>query len=132
MTTSRVHLIAGARPNFMKVAPLWHALNAAPDFHPVLINTGQHFDPGMSDDIATDLGLPAPDHHLGVGSGSHAETTARVMMAYEKIALEDRPEWTVVVGDVNSTVAAALVAAKLRIRLVHLEAGLRRRDRDMP
>src|ERR671916_1607762 len=117
MSRSRIHLIAGARPNFMKVAPLWHALTAAPDFEPVLINTGQHFDPGMSDDIAADLGLPPPDHHLGVGSGSHAETTARVMMAYEKIALEDRPDWLVVVGDVNSTVAGAMVAAKLHIPL---------------
>jgi UDP-N-acetylglucosamine 2-epimerase (non-hydrolysing) len=128
----RVHIIAAARPNFMKVAPLWHALTAAPDFTPVLIHTGQHYDPNMSDAIFADLRLPAPDHHLGVGSGSHAEQTGRVMIEYEKVALADRPDWLVVVGDVNSTVACAMVAAKLRIPLVHLEAGLRSRDRDMP
>jgi UDP-N-acetylglucosamine 2-epimerase (non-hydrolysing) len=128
----RVHLIAAARPNFMKVAPLWHALKAAPDFEPVLIHTGQHYDPNMSDAIFADLRLPAPDHHLGVGSGSHAEQTGGVMIAYEKIAQADRPDWLVVVGDVNSTAACAMVAAKLHIGCVHLEAGLRSRDRAMP
>ncbi|WP_431848537.1 non-hydrolyzing UDP-N-acetylglucosamine 2-epimerase [Allosphingosinicella sp.] len=128
----RVHLIAAARPNFMKVAPLWHALAAAPDFQPVLIHTGQHYDPNMSDAIFADLRLPKPDHHLGVGSGSHAEQTGGVMIAYEKIALEDRPDWLVVVGDVNSTAACAMVAAKLHFPVVHLEAGLRSRDRRMP
>jgi UDP-N-acetylglucosamine 2-epimerase (non-hydrolysing) len=128
----RVHLIAAARPNFMKVAPLWHALAAAPDFEPVLIHTGQHYDVNMSDAIFADLKLPAPDHHLGVGSGSHAEQTGGVMIAYEKVALADRPDWLVVVGDVNSTAACAMVAAKLRFPVVHLEAGLRSRDRDMP
>jgi UDP-N-acetylglucosamine 2-epimerase (non-hydrolysing) len=128
----RVHLIAAARPNFMKVAPLWHALTASPDFQPVLIHTGQHYDPNMSDAIFADLRLPQPDHHLGVGSGSHAEQTGGVMIAYEKIALEDRPDWLVVVGDVNSTAACAIVAAKLQFPVVHLEAGLRSRDRRMP
>jgi UDP-N-acetylglucosamine 2-epimerase (non-hydrolysing) len=128
----RVHLIAAARPNFMKVAPLWHALTAAPDFEPVLIHTGQHYDANMSDAIFADLSLPQPDHHLGVGSGSHAEQTGNVMIAYEKIALAERPDWLIVVGDVNSTLACALVGAKLRIPTVHLEAGLRSRDRDMP
>jgi UDP-N-acetylglucosamine 2-epimerase (non-hydrolysing) len=127
-----VHLIAAARPNFMKVAPLWHALTAAPDFRPVLIHTGQHYDPNMSDAIFADLSLPQPDHHLGVGSGSHAEQTGNVMIAYEKIALTERPDWLIVVGDVNSTLACALVGAKLRIPVVHLEAGLRSGDRDMP
>lgn len=130
--TERVHLIAAARPNFMKVAPLFHALRAAPDFAPVLVHTGQHYDANMSDDIFADLALPAPDHHLGVGSGSHAEQTGQVMIAYERIALGDRPDWLVVVGDVNSTAACALVGAKLGIRTVHLEAGLRSRDRRMP
>ena len=130
--TRIVHLIAAARPNFMKVAPLWHALTAAPDFTPVLIHTGQHYDANMSDDIFTDLSLPAPDHHMGVGSGSHAEQTGGVMIAYEKIALAERPDWLVVVGDVNSTAACAMVGAKLGIRTVHLEAGLRSRDRAMP
>src|SRR5919107_646920 len=128
----RIHLVAAARPNFMKVAPLWHALSAAPDFEPVLIHTGQHYDVNMSDAFFADLRLPEPDFHLGVGSGSHAEQTGGVMIAYEKVALRDRPDWLVVVGDVNSTVACALTGAKLGIPVVHLEAGLRSRDRTMP
>jgi len=130
--SARIHLIAAARPNFMKIAPLWHALRAAPDFEPVIVHTGQHYDAAMSDDIFADLGLPAPDHHLGVGSGSHAEQTGGVMIAYEKVAQSERPDWLIVVGDVNSTAACAMVGAKLRIPTVHLEAGLRSRDRDMP
>jgi UDP-N-acetylglucosamine 2-epimerase (non-hydrolysing) len=129
---ARVHLIAAARPNFMKVAPLFHALAAAPDFEPLLVHTGQHYDPNMSDRILTDLRVPPPAHHLGVGSGSHAEQTAGVMVAYERIAMAQRPDWLVVAGDVNSTVACAMVGAKLGIRTVHLEAGLRSRDRTMP
>ena len=132
MAPLRVHLIAAARPNFMKVAPLWHALSAARDFDPVLIHTGQHYDPNMSDAIFADLRLPPPDHHLGIGSGSHAEQTAGVMVAYEALAIQDRPDWLVVVGDVNSTAACAMVAAKLQIPIVHIEAGLRSRDRAMP
>lgn len=132
MNQVRVHLVAAARPNFMKVAPLWHALHAAPDFAPTLIHTGQHYDPGMSDAICADLGLPPAAYHLGIGSGSHAEQTGGVLIAYEKIAMAERPDWLVVVGDVNSTAACALAAAKLRIPIVHLEAGLRSRDRDMP
>jgi UDP-N-acetylglucosamine 2-epimerase (non-hydrolysing) len=127
-----VHMIAAARPNFMKVAPLWHASSASRDFRPVLIHTGQHYDANMSDAIFADLRLPAPDHHLGVGSGSHAEQTGNVMIAYEKIALAEKPDWLIVVGDVNSTAACAMVAAKLHIRCVHLEAGLRSGDRAMP
>ncbi|HEV2747115.1 MAG TPA: UDP-N-acetylglucosamine 2-epimerase (non-hydrolyzing) [Allosphingosinicella sp.] len=130
--TQRIHLVAAARPNFMKVAPLWHALAAAADFDPVLVHTGQHYDVNMSDAFFADLKLPDPHHHLGVGSGSHAAQTGGVMVAYEKIAEADRPDWLVVVGDVNSTAACALVAAKLRIPVVHLEAGLRSRDRSMP
>src|SRR5688572_4524972 len=128
----RIHLVAAARPNFMKVAPLWHALAAAPDFAPVLVHTGQHYDVNMSDTFFADLKLPEPDHHLGIGSGSHAEQTGGVMIAYEKVAQTDRPDWLVVVGDVNSTAACAMVGAKLRFPVVHLEAGLRSRDRDMP
>jgi UDP-N-acetylglucosamine 2-epimerase (non-hydrolysing) len=127
-----VHLIAAARPNFMKVAPLWHALDAAPGFRPMLVHTGQHYDANMSGEILKDLGLPAPDVHLGVGSGGHAEQTGRVMIEYGKVAERERPDWLIVVGDVNSTVAAALVGTKLGIRTVHLEAGLRSRDRTMP
>ena len=132
MIKPRVHLIAAARPNFMKVAPLWHALAASEAFEPVLVHTGQHYDANMSDDILRDLKLPPPAHRLGIGSGSHAEQTAGVMIAYEKVALADRPDWLVVVGDVNSTAAAAMVGAKLLIPVVHLEAGLRSRDRAMP
>ena len=131
MPLQTVHLIAAARPNFMKVAPLWHALKGAPDFAPVLVHTGQHYDANMSAAILKDLGLPDPDFHLGVGSGSHAEQTGRVMIEYGKVAEAHRPDWLVVVGDVNSTVAAALVGAKLGLRTVHLEAGLRSRDRTM-
>jgi UDP-N-acetylglucosamine 2-epimerase (non-hydrolysing) len=129
---TRLHLIAAARPNFMKVAPLWHALKAAPGFDPVLVHTGQHYDVSMSDAFFADLGLPEPDHHLGIGSGSHAEQTGGVMIAYEKVALADRPDWILVVGDVNSTAACTLVGAKLGIPVIHLEAGLRSRDRAMP
>jgi UDP-N-acetylglucosamine 2-epimerase (non-hydrolysing) len=115
-----VHLIAAARPNFMKVAPLWHALRASADFAPVLVHTGQHYDANMSDEILKDLGLPEPDFHLGIGSGGHAEQTGRVMIEYGKVAAAHRPDWLVVVGDVNSTVAAALVGAKLGLAVVHL------------
>jgi UDP-N-acetylglucosamine 2-epimerase (non-hydrolysing) len=128
----RIHLVAAARPNFMKVAPLWHALAAAPDFDPALIHTGQHYDVNMSDAFFADLKLPEPHHHLGIGSGTHAEQTGGVMIAYEKVAQADRPDWLVVVGDVNSTAACTLAAAKLGIPTIHLEAGLRSRDRTMP
>lgn len=127
-----VHLIAAARPNFMKVAPLYHALSATDWCTPKIVHTGQHYDKNMSDAILRDLRVPAPDFHLGVGSGSHAEQTGNVMIAYEKVCMEDRPDWIVVVGDVNSTAACAMVGAKLWIPVVHLEAGLRSRDRQMP
>ena len=132
MSIQTVHLVAAARPNFMKVAPLWHALAAAPDFAPVLIHTGQHYDSNMSGAFLDDLGLPKPDFHLGVGSGSHAEQTGKVMVAYGAVAEANRPDWLVVVGDVNSTLACALTGVKLGIPTVHLEAGLRSRDRRMP
>ncbi len=127
-----IHLIAAARPNFMKVAPLYHALKKTDWANPILVHTGQHYDRNMSDAILEDLGVPAPDFHLGVGSGTHAEQTGGVMIAYEKVCMEHRPDWIVVVGDVNSTVACAMVGAKLWIPVVHLEAGLRSRDRRMP
>ncbi len=130
MTT--IHLIAAARPNFMKIAPLYHALKRSGWAKPVLVHTGQHYDKNMSDAILEDLGIPTPDFHLGVGSGSHAEQTGGVMIAYEKVCAEQRPDWIVVVGDVNSTAACAMVGAKLWIPVVHLEAGLRSRDRRMP
>ena len=132
MPKTTVHLIAAARPNFMKVAPLYHALRATDWCEPMIVHTGQHYDANMSDDFFRDLGLPAPAHHLGVGSGSHAEQTGGVMIAYEKVCLEARPDWIVVVGDVNSTAACAMVGTKLWIPVVHLEAGLRSGDRRMP
>ena len=132
MSMTNVHLIAAARPNFMKVAPLYHALKQTDWANPVLVHTGQHYDHNMSDAILQDLRVPAPDYHLGVGSGSHAEQMGNVMIAYEKVCLEHRPGWIVVVGDVNSTAACAMVGAKLWIPVVHLEAGLRSGDRRMP
>lgn len=127
-----IHLIAAARPNFMKVAPLYHALCKEFWCRPVLVHTGQHYDTNMSDAFFRDLNLPEPDIHLGVGSGSHAEQTAGVMLAYERVCLEQPPDWVVVVGDVNSTLACAITAKKLCLPVAHLEAGLRSRDRTMP
>jgi len=131
-TRLTVHLIAAARPNFMKVAPLLHALAAEPWCRPMLVHTGQHYDVSMSDAFFRDLRLPAPDHHLGVGSGTHAEQTGAVMIAYERICLAAPPDLTIVVGDVNSTLACALAAKKLVLPVAHLEAGLRSRDWAMP
>lgn len=128
----QLHLICAARPNFMKIAPLYHALKQEPWAEPVIVHTGQHYDPNMSAAFFTDLGLPEPHIHLGVGSGTHAEQTARVMMAYEKVLLDRQPDLVVVVGDVNSTMAATLAAAKLGVKVAHLEAGLRSFDRTMP
>lgn len=127
-----IHLVAGARPNFMKVAPLWHALSSESWCETRIIHTGQHYDDRMSSQFFRDLGLPQAHHNLGVGSGTHARQTADVMVAYEAICLADRPNWVIVVGDVNSTVAAALVAKKLCLPVAHLEAGLRSGDRSMP
>ena len=127
-----IHLIAAARPNFMKIAPLYHALVARDWAEPVIVHTGQHYDFNMSEAFFRDLNLPEPGFHLGVGSGSHAEQTGGVMIAYEKVCGSAKPDCVVVAGDVNSTIACALVAAKLHIPCVHLEAGLRSGDRSMP
>jgi len=116
----------------MKVAPLYHALRKTDWAEPVIVHTGQHYDLNMSDIFFQDLGLPEPHIHLGVGSGTHAEQTGNVMIAYEKVLFESRPDLVVVVGDVNSTVAATLAAAKLGVKTAHLEAGLRSFDRTMP
>jgi UDP-N-acetylglucosamine 2-epimerase (non-hydrolysing) len=128
-------VVAGARPNFMKVAPILRALKEQ-GHHGVLVHTGQHYDAAMSDSFFADLGLPEPDHHLGVGSGSHAVQTARVMERFEGVLLQERPDWLVVVGDVNSTLACALVASKLKqeisVGIAHVEAGLRSNDWRMP
>jgi UDP-N-acetylglucosamine 2-epimerase (non-hydrolysing) len=129
----KIHLIAGARPNFMKIAPLHKALSGRADrFTPVFVHTGQHYDVRMSDAFLRDLGLPAPDISLGVGSGSHAVQTSKIMIAYEQAVLAEKPDLVMVVGDVNSTIACALVATKLGIRVAHVEAGLRSFDRAMP
>lgn len=127
-----IHLIAGARPNFMKVAPLWHALKKEDWATPALVHTGQHYDPLMSDVFFQDLSLPEPDFHLGVGSGSHAQQTAAVMVAYEELCRQKQPDMVVVVGDVNSTMACTIAAKKLLLPVAHLEAGLRSNDRTMP
>jgi UDP-N-acetylglucosamine 2-epimerase (non-hydrolysing) len=125
--------VVGARPNFMKVAPVVEAMRRrAREFSPVLVHTGQHYDAQMSDAFFRDLDLPAPDVYLGVGSGSHAQQTAAVMQRFEPVVLEHAPDWVLVVGDVNSTLACALVCAKLQIKVAHVEAGLRSRDRSMP
>jgi UDP-N-acetylglucosamine 2-epimerase (non-hydrolysing) len=125
-------LIAGARPNFMKVAPVMEALARVDGVRQMLVNTGQHYDDTMAGGFLRELNLPRPDCDLGVGSASHAVQTAKVMMAFEAICLEHRPDLVVVVGDVNSTMAASLVAAKLLIPIAHVEAGLRSFDRTMP
>jgi len=131
----RLVLVAGARPNFMKVAPLLRAFRRRPRLFDVrLVHTGQHYDEAMSDVFFAELGIPRPDIHLGVGSASHAVQTARVMEAFERVLDEERPDWVIVVGDVNSTAGCSLVATKMspRVRVAHVEAGLRSRDRDMP
>lgn len=127
-----IHLVCAARPNFMKVAPLYHALKKEPWASPVIVHTGQHYDHNMSGAFFDQLGLPAPEVNLGVGSGSHAEQTGKVMISYEKVLTEQRPDLVVVVGDVNSTMAVTLAASKLGVPVAHLEAGLRSHDRTMP
>lgn len=135
----KVILVAGARPNFMKVAPLIreiHSFNGcgagvrALQYR--LVHTGQHYDKQMSDVFFSELGMPTPDINLEVGSGSHAEQTASIMVAFEPVCVREKPDWIVVVGDVNSTMACTLVAAKLGIKVAHVEAGLRSFDRTMP
>jgi UDP-N-acetylglucosamine 2-epimerase (non-hydrolysing) len=126
-----VVVVAGARPNFVKVGPVLASLEAR-GADTVLVHTGQHHDAALSDVFFNEIGIRAPDHDLGVGSGSHAEQTARVMVRFEPLVERLRPDLVVVVGDVNSTVAAALVAAKAGVRLAHVEAGLRSGDRSMP
>jgi len=126
---ARIVVVAGARPNFMKVAPIVEA------FRPrrvVLVHTGQHYDAKMSEEFFADLGMPEPEVNLGVGSGTHAEQTAKVMVAFERVCVERRPDWVVVVGDVNSTLACAITAKKLGVRVAHVEAGLRSGDMSMP
>lgn len=125
--------VVGARPNFMKMAPIVEAMNCYPEsFDHRLVHTGQHYDERMSRSFFDALGMPKPDFDLEVGSGSHAEQTAKVMMAFEQVCLDLRPDLVVVVGDVNSTLACTLTAKKLGIKVAHVEAGLRSRDMTMP
>ncbi|HXT10439.1 MAG TPA: UDP-N-acetylglucosamine 2-epimerase (non-hydrolyzing) [Candidatus Angelobacter sp.] len=136
----KVILVAGARPNFMKVAPLLHgiarhnqqAVNGTARIIPFLVHTGQHYDEKMSAVFFAELGIPAPDVNLEVGSGSHAVQTANIMTRFEPICEREKPDWVLVVGDVNSTMACTLVASKMRIKVAHVEAGLRSFDREMP
>ncbi len=140
MKTLKVIVVAGARPNFMKIAPLLKAIdaynsrnsNGAPAINARLLHTGQHYDEKMSEIFFGELGIPAPDINLGVGSGSHAVQTANVMIGFEQVCESERPDWIVVVGDVNSTMACTLVGAKMGIKVAHVEAGLRSFDRTMP
>jgi len=124
--------VVGARPNYMKIAPVMDALRPYAGIRQLLVNTGQHYDDAMAGGFLRELALPAPDRDLGVGSASHAVQTARIMIAFEEICLAERPDLVVVVGDVNSTMAATIVAAKLLIPVAHVEAGLRSFDRTMP
>ena len=128
----KIILVAGARPNFMKIAPLMAAFQARPEITPILVHTGQHYDPAMSDLFFQQLGIPEPDVNLGVGSASHAVQTAEIMRAFEPVVLAEKPDAVLVVGDVNSTIACGLVAVKLGVKLIHVEAGLRSFDRTMP
>jgi len=138
-TQIKLLLVAGARPNFMKVAPLIKAAQArnargggGPILECRLIHTGQHYDAQMSDVFFRELGIPAPNANLEAGSGSHAVQTANIMIGFEPVCLAEKPDWVVVVGDVNSTLACTLVAVKMGIRVAHVEAGLRSFDRTMP
>ena len=125
--------VVGARPNFMKIAPIMREMSRYPEsFEQILVHTGQHYDEMMSNIFFEELDLPRPDLNLGVGSGSHSWQTAEVMLRFEPIVLEHKPDWVVVVGDVNSTLACTLVCSKIGVRVAHIEAGLRSFDRNMP
>ena len=124
--------VVGARPNFMKIAPLMRAMRLRSGIEAELVHTGQHYDHKMSKLFFEELEIPRPDIDLGVGSGSHAAQTAEIMKRFEPVVLERKPDMVLVVGDVNSTIACALVAVKLGVRVAHVEAGLRSFDRHMP
>lgn len=124
--------VVGARPNFMKVAPIHRAFQKKEDIESIILHTGQHYDKKMSDIFFEQLGLPQPDIYLGIGGGSHAEQTGKVMMAFEKVVEQEKPDLILVVGDVNSTVACSMVGAKCHVPVAHVEAGLRSGDRRMP
>ena len=131
MPLKLLHLV-GARPNFMKLAPVFRAAQNRPELEQLVVHTGQHYGADMSDRFFDELDIPRPDVNLEVGSASHAEQTAKIMMAAEPVFVRERPDWLLLYGDVNSTLAGSLVAAKLRIKVAHVEAGLRSGDRGMP
>lgn len=124
--------VVGARPNFMKVAPFCRALKAYPEVKHILVHTGQHYDVRMSESFFKDLGIPSPDINLEIGSGTHAEQVGKTMIAFEKVLQEEKPDWVVVLGDVNATIACSVTAKKEHIKVAHIEAGLRSWDIDMP
>ena len=124
--------VVGARPNFMKVAPFCRALKAHKGVKHVLVHTGQHYDVKMSEQFFKELGIPKPDVNLGIGSGSHAEQVGRTMIEFEKVLKKEKPDWVVVLGDVNATCACSITAKKEHVKVAHIEAGLRSRDMDMP
>lgn len=124
--------IVGARPNFMKIAPIHREMRNTPTIDPILVHTGQHYDEKMSKLFFDDLNLPEPDVYLGIGSGTHTQQTAKIMLAFEEVLEEYKPDLVLVVGDVNSTAACSLVASKMHIKIAHVEAGLRSFDRRMP
>ena len=124
--------VVGARPNFMKVAPFCRALKKYRGVTHVLVHTGQHYDVKMSEQFFKELGIPSPDVNLGIGSGSHAEQVGRTMIEFEKVLKKERPDWVVVLGDVNATCACSITAKKEHVKVAHIEAGLRSRDMDMP
>ena len=128
----KIICICGARPNFIKIAPLLKGFETTVDFDTLLVHTGQHYDNNMSRNFFYDLGIPEPDINLAVGSGSHAVQTANIMTEFEPVLLDYKPDYVLVVGDVNSTVACGLVAVKLGVKLIHIEAGQRSYDRSMP
>ena len=128
----KIALVVGARPNFMKVGPVYFELKKHSRYTPLLIHTGQHYDKNLSEIFFTQLGFPKPDVYLGVGSGTHGVQTAKIMIAFEQFLLQEKPDLVLVAGDVNSTVACAIDAVKLHIPVAHLEAGLRSYDRRMP
>lgn len=128
----KILLVAGARPNFMKIAPIFRESTSYPEVDCRIVHTGQHYDHAMSQAFFEDLGIPEPHHHLNAGSGSHSVQTARIMVAFEEVCLKQRPDLVMVVGDVNSTLACSIVAKKLQVKVAHVEAGLRSFDLTMP
>ena len=132
MHKKKIYIVIGARPNFVKLAPLLDKMKEYPELLPVVIHTGQHYDFRMSESFFQDLNLPVPDFNLGVGSKTHGKQTAEIMEKFEDICIDSKPLAVVVIGDVNSTLACALVAAKLQICVIHIEAGCRNFDMTMP